>query len=38
MSYNPNELTPFELQFLKEYSAYMQAEKEFYEQSGDEEC
>ena len=31
MSYDPTELSPFELQFLVEYSAKMKAEKEFYE-------
>ena len=36
MSYDPTELSPFELQFLKEYSAKMEAEKEFYEKGDDE--
>ena len=30
--YDPNELSPFELQFLKKYSSKMRDEKEFYEQ------
>jgi hypothetical protein len=30
--YDPKELSPFELQFLKAYSTRMRDEKEFYEQ------